>query len=703
MELRTNHTHETYGDKSAGRLVDDLVEKLSNRILKVSSVHHADLDDAVLGKSGHLTVPKGIASRPFALNFPVHKIAAPHDSMKPRSPHRLQFHGNALSRNVQNERLDFPEPKRDFDQLLKLHNFVGKMVNGLPWWWKHIWDLPFAQRGNPGEALTPGDTMHVFRTNIEQMYGKFPSVDGAPLAEGTAVLDGLTDGTMFLGLFDYYKKYGSIYKLCFGPKSFMVISDPVIMKHILQENSNGYDKGMLSEILKPIMGNGLIPADAETWRIRRRAIVPGFHQKFIQRMVTLFGEQTVKATKVLDQAAATGTIVDVEERLGSLALDIIGRAVFDYDFDSTNNESPVVKAAISTLKEAEHRLMMPLPYWDIPFATDIIPRQVEFKKNMKVLNDRLDMCINTALADRKQEDVEALQEQDYSSMENPSLLKFMVDMRDEDVTSTQLRDDLMTMLIAGHETTASALTWAIFELAQQPELLSRLQAELDEHLPSADAIPTMETLRNLTLTRLCIAESLRMYPEPPLLIRRAVEEDTLPRGLGETEVKLLRGKDLFLSVYNIHRSPLYWDNPDTFDPDRFLRKKESTIKGWAGFDPEKWANRWYPTEAAADWAYLPFGGGKRKCVGDQFAMLEATVALACLVRRYEFEFAGPTATPEEVGMATGATIHTKNGLWMKVTRRGTTNRRTGNKHVQSTTSENSSPQQVPKVARVFSR
>eukprot|EP00746_Dinoflagellata_sp_MGD_P076692 gnl/MRDRNA2_/MRDRNA2_308578_c0_seq1.p1 gnl/MRDRNA2_/MRDRNA2_308578_c0~~gnl/MRDRNA2_/MRDRNA2_308578_c0_seq1.p1 ORF type:complete len:291 (-),score=52.68 gnl/MRDRNA2_/MRDRNA2_308578_c0_seq1:20-892(-) len=285
------------------------------------------------------------------------------------------------------------------------------------------------------------------------------------------------------------------------------------------------------------------------------------------------------------------------------------------------------------------------------------------------MNNRLDQCIQAALSNRKEEDVEALQNRDYASMENPSMLRFMVDTRDVDVTCTQLRDDLMTMLIAGHETTASALTWAIFELTQQPELLKRVQAEVDRYLPEADTLPTLDTIRDLELVRLCIAESLRMYPEPPLLIRRALEEDTLPAGSGDVEVKLLRGMDLFLSVYNMQRSPLYWDNPDTFDPDRFLRKKESTVKGWAGFDPAKWRKQWYPNEAASDFAYLPFGGGSRKCVGDQFAMLESTVALASLVRRYEFEFAAPTETPDKVGTATGATIHTRNGMWMKIKRR----------------------------------
>merc|ERR1719316_2496259 len=204
--------------------------------------------------------------------------------------------------------------------------------------------------------------------------------------------------------------------------------------------------------------------------------------------------------KILDKAADTGKIVDIEERFGSLALDIIGRAVFDYDFNSTCDESPVVKAAISTLKETEHRAMTPFPYWNIPFATDIVPRQVKFKKDMALLNDRLNACIKGALQTAKKEDTEALQNRDYTSIEDPSMIRFMVDMRDEDVTSTQLRDDLMTMLIAGHETTASALTWAIFELAQNPELLARVQAEVDEWLPDPDKLPTLDTVRNLELT-----------------------------------------------------------------------------------------------------------------------------------------------------------------------------------------------------------
>ena len=137
---------------------------------------------------------------------------------------------------------------------------------------------------------------------------------------------------------------------------------------------------------------------------------------------------------------------------------------------------------------------------------------------MKLLNDELTTAITNCLEDRVEEDVEALEMRDYSSMENPSLLRFLVDMRGEDTTTTQLRDDLITMLIAGHETTASALTWALFELVQQPALLAEVRADVDAKL--GDRAPAgVADIEALELVRLCIAESLRMYPEPPLLMR----------------------------------------------------------------------------------------------------------------------------------------------------------------------------------------
>jgi len=552
---------------------------------------------------------------------------------------------------------------------------------GLPWWWDGFWALPFTKAGAPGSDLTLGDTMRVFKSNIEQIYGDAPSVDGAPLAEGD--ISGLADGTLYLGLHEYAARFGPVYKLCFGPKSFIVTSDHRCARHVLSLQNRLYNKGVLAEILEDIMGKGLIPADPVTWKRRKRAIAPAFHKAWLARMVTMFADKTDALVAGLE----TNKPVDLEERFGSLALDIIGSAVFNYEFDSVARPSAVVEAAIETLREAEHRSMTPAPYWKLPGAMQLVPRQRRFTANMALLNDALNAAIGAAFADRVEEDTEALVEgRDYATLENPSVLRFLVDQRGEEADSTQLRDDLMTMLIAGHETTASALTWCLFELAQQPALLAELRAELDAALPAGGAPRSIDDVRALELARLTVAESLRMYPQPPLLIRRAVDEDTLPAvdlpdsaelpdGLraATVDVTVPRACDMFIAVYTLHRSARYWPNPDTFDPKRWREPYENPAEpDWAGYDPALWDGALYPSEASADFAYLPFGGGARKCVGDQFATLEATVALAGVVRNFDFAFAAPTATPDKVGTNTGATIHTRNGLWMTLTKRGTT-------------------------------
>ena len=177
---------------------------------------------------------------------------------------------------------------------------------------------------------------------------------------------------------------------------------------------------------------------------------------------------------------------------------------------------------------------------------------------------------------------------------------------------------------------------------------------------------TTDDIRSLKYTRYTVAESLRMYPEPPILSRGGLKEDVLPRGSTDVNVKLLKGMDIFISVWNLHRSPDLWEEPDRFDPDRWEREfRNDAVEGWSGYRPELLTGL-YPNEIASDFAFLPFGGGMRKCVGDQFALMEATVVLARFVQAFDFELAVP---PEEVGMVTGATIHTENGLKMRLRRR----------------------------------
>ena len=313
-------------------------------------------------------------------------------------------------------------------------------AEGLPFWWEAVWELDIMKKGEPGEDIIFGDTANVLRTNIEQIYGGYPSLDGCPLAEGE--LNDIADGTMFIGLQNYFDRYGSPYKLCFGPKSFLVISDPIQAKHILRDANTQYDKGVLAEILKPIMGKGLIPADPQTWSVRRRQIVPAFHKAWLEHMVGLFGYCNKPLIESLNQCAEGNGKAEMETFFCSVALDIIGLSVFNYEFGSVNKESPVIKAVYSALVEAEHRSMTPAPYWDLPLANQLVPRLRKFNADLKLLNDVLDDLITRAKNTRQVEDIEELEKRNYADVQDPSLLRFLVDMRGADIDNKQLRDDV---------------------------------------------------------------------------------------------------------------------------------------------------------------------------------------------------------------------------------------------------------------------
>ena len=256
-------------------------------------------------------------------------------------------------------------------------------------------------------------------------------------------------------------------------------------------------------------------------------------------------------------------------------------------------------------------------------------------------------------------------------------------MRGEDHSARQLKDDLMTFLIAGHETTAAVLTWALYLLSSHPEWMQRLTQEIDTILQ--DESPSMETLYRMVNLRLVLAEALRLYPQPPLLIRRSINADVIPGGKdGPPEgFPIGPGADLFISSWNLHRSPHLWQDPDSFNPDRFREPfTNPEFNGdWAGYKPNLTGVSFYPNEATSDFAFIPFGGGGRKCIGDQFAFLESCVCLAMLLRRFKYNprsfhsciipvcFSFELVDEDSVSMVSGATIHTKSGLVMRLTRR----------------------------------
>ncbi|KAK4771560.1 hypothetical protein SAY87_032092 [Trapa incisa] len=491
--------------------------------------------------------------------------------------------------------------------------------------------FPASLKNGLSKLGIPNEILNVLFSWVDgnQDYPKIPEAKGA--------LNAIRNEPFFIPLYELYLTYGGIFRLTFGPKSFLIVSDPSIAKHILKDNSKSYSKGILAEILDFVMGKGLIPADGEIWRVRRRAIVPALHQKYVAAMVNLFGQASDRLCQKLDAAASDGEDVEMESLFSRLTLDIIGRAVFNYEFDSLTNDTGIVEAVYTVLREAEDRSVAPIPTWEIPIWKDISPRQKKVNAALKLVNETLDSLIDICKRLVEQEDLQFHEE--YMNDEDPSILHFLLASGD-DVSSKQLRDDLMTMLIAGHETSAAVLTWTFYILSQEPGAMAKLQNEVDSVI--GDRYPTIEDMKKLKYTTRVINESLRLYPQPPVLIRRSLEKDVL----GKYPIR--SGEDIFISVWSLHRSPHLWDEAEKFNPER-----------WPLDGPN-------PNETNQNFCYLPFGGGPRKCVGDMFATFETVVAVAMLVRRFDFQIA--VGAPP-VKMTTGATIHTTEGLKMTVTRR----------------------------------
>lgn len=480
----------------------------------------------------------------------------------------------------------------------------------------------------------PGRTLAHTLANLERSYGL---AKAKQLPEARGDVRAITGQPFFIPLYNLYLTYGGIFRLTFGPKSFVIISDPAIAKHLLKDNSKAYSKGILAEILDFVMGKGLIPADDEVWRVRRRAIVPALHRKYVAEMVGLFGRAAQNLCQKLDIAASNGEDVEMESLFSRMTLDIIGKAVFNYDFDSLSHDTGIVEAVYVVLREAEDRSIAIFPYWDIPIIKDLSPRQQKVAQALKLINKTLDDLIAICKKMVDEENVNFSDE--YMNERDPSILHFLLASGD-DFSSKQLRDDLMTLLIAGHETSAAVLTWAFYLLAKNPATLVKVQREVD--LVLEDRTPTIEDMKKLKYTTRVINETLRLYPQPPVLIRRSLEEDVLGR------YRISKGEDIFISVWNLHRSPSLWEDAEEFRPER-----------WPVDGPN-------PTEVTENFRYLPFGGGPRKCVGDMFATFENITAVAMLARRFNFELA--VGAPP-VGMTTGATIHTTAGLNMTVTHR----------------------------------
>ncbi|PQQ19761.1 carotene epsilon-monooxygenase chloroplastic [Prunus yedoensis var. nudiflora] len=429
---------------------------------------------------------------------------------------------------------------------------------------------------------------------------------GIPIA--SAQLEDVSEllgGALFLPLFKWMNQYGPIYRLAAGPRNFVVVSDPAIAKHVLR-NYGKYAKGLVAEVSEFLFGSGFAIAEGPLWTARRRAVVPSLHKKYLSVIV---------------------------DRVFCKCL-----SLFNYNFDSLNAYSPVIDAVYTALKEAELRSTDLLPYWKVSAFRKIIPRQIKAEKAVSVIRSSVEELI-AKCKEIVEAEGERIDEEEYINDTDPSILRFLLASREE-VSSEQLRDDLLSMLVAGHETTGSVLTWTLYLLSKNSHSLVKAQEEVDTVLQGRR--PSYDDIKNLKFLTRCIMESLRLFPHPPVLIRRAQVADVLPGNY-----KVNAGQDIMISVYNIHHSSEVWERAEEFLPERF--DLEGSV----------------PNETNTDFRFIPFSGGPRKCVGDQFALLEAIVALAIFIQHLNFEL----VPDQNISMTTGATIHTTNGLFMKLSQR----------------------------------
>ena len=417
-------------------------------------------------------------------------------------------------------------------------------------------------------------------------------------------------------LLDCARSYGPLVQFRVGRAPAYALSEPEHIKHILQDNARNYSKDTLQfSSLKLVTGEGLATSEGELWLRQRRLMQPIFHRGSI----AAFGAQMTEATERMLarwDALPDGTVLDVDAEMMKVTLEIVGRTLFSVDL--SREADALVRAVLAALDFVIYRAQTP---WAWPLALPT-PRNRGFRAALAVL----DAAIAALLAKRR------------THADPPhDLLTMLMEAKTESgegMSEKQLRDEILTLLIAGHETTASALTWSWHLLAQHPEAAAVLQSELAAVLGGRP--PTMDDLPRLPYTRAVFDEAMRLYPPVWLITRQAIAPDIVG---GQA---MPANSLIIISPYVVHRRADLWPEADSFSPERFLAPAERPR-----------------------FAYLPFGGGPRLCIGQSFALAEGALVLATVAQRYCLT----TAAGQSVHAEALVTLRPKGGLPMMLQRR----------------------------------
>jgi cytochrome P450 len=391
----------------------------------------------------------------------------------------------------------------------------------------------------------------------------------------------------------WIQQHGDIFMLKSPFGQATIVAAPELARQVLADRYARYQqKSRPYTVLRILMGNGLVTSEGEFWRGQRKLVQPAFHRRRLDALFAMMVDRVTDCVGRLGPAAVTGKAVDLAPLLSQLTLDIISRAMFSSDVQGAAAD---VSHYIAILNEYALR-MLRRPWLFLLPRRIPTPFNYEQQRALKALNK---IVHNIIQARRKQPHAH----DDLLSM----LLSAAEEGTGRRMTDEQLRDEVMTVFVAGHETTANAMAWLLYLVSQHAEVEEQLLAELEAHWPESGL--TNENLGAFTYARQVIEESLRVYPTIWSIGRRCTEEDEL----GGRRIPV--GMNVVVPIFHFHWSERFWTEPQKFDPGRFSRERRP------------------PPDATF---YFPFGAGPRSCIGNHFAMQELMIMTVLFYRRFHF-------------------------------------------------------------------
>jgi len=412
-----------------------------------------------------------------------------------------------------------------------------------------------------------------------------------------------------------FAHYGGIWKIEAGKEIQYMISDPDLIQEITVKQADKFHKS--ADYIDPdkglarFLGTGLVTNDGEFWKRQRKLVAPAFHVKRIEA----YAQSMVEATQAMLERWRGQSTLDIDDEMMRATLQIVVKTLFNVDISADAKRIGDAMTALQEMVGNNSPVEAFLPAW-IP-----TPQRARSKKAVRDLDD----IVYRLIADwRKQ------------GKDNGDLLSMLMLTRDDDgngMSDKQVRDEAVTLFLAGHDTTANTLNWTWYLLAQNPDIEAKLHTEIDTVLQGR--IPTLADLRQLPYSEMVIKESMRLFPPAYFFGRVAIEDVNL------NNYKVAKGTGIGISSYAVHRDARWWDEPEAFRPERFSPENAENIRKYS---------------------YIPFGAGPRICIGNSFAMMEAHLMLVMIAQRYTLRLSpGQVVTPNPL-----LTMKPKGGLHMHI-------------------------------------